>query len=88
MARKFYVSMDYDYEIRIWYGKPKRGNIHGAGTFFAPGFKEAEMFLAFDLNENSICDIAETLWFLLKPCDLKPGQCVEIKIPKLELANE
>ncbi len=84
--RKFYVSMDYDYEVRIWHGKPKRQNFHGSGICFTPGLKEADMVVNFDADENN-CEIVENVWPLLKPCDLKPGEYVEIKVPKLELAN-
>ena len=77
--RKFYVSRDGENYITLWYGKPKWDSEDGC--FYHDDWR-ADL-----VNFVPRGCLAKAIWPLIKPCDLKPGQCVEIKVPKLELSR-
>ncbi len=82
MARrkKWYVSMDYDQEIHVWYGWPNKEKCRRGNAF------DDSSGALMILNFLPFIDWGKTIWPQIKPCELKPGECLEIKPPKLELA--
>lgn len=75
--RKFYMSRDGENGITLWYGKPK----------WDDGFFYHDDWRADLISFSPHACLAKTAWPSIKPCDLKLGECVEIKIPKFELAK-